>query len=102
MESNLNCQKYNCAYNKNGYCYSSHIKIEGYDATITPETYCDSFKNKSSFSFSNFSDNTNLTTTQNISCSAKNCTYNVNGACNANHVNINFENATCETFKLAH
>ena len=54
MESNLNCQAYNCAYNKNNYCYASHIKVEGYEAAITPETYCDSFKNKSSFSFSNF------------------------------------------------
>ena len=102
MESNLNCQAYNCAYNKNNYCYASHIKVEGYEAAITPETYCDSFKNKSSFSFSNFSGDTNLTTTQNISCSAKNCTYNIHGACNAKHLDINFENATCETFRLSH
>ena len=43
MNSNLNCLVTNCAYNKSGYCHASHIKIEGYDATVTPETYCESF-----------------------------------------------------------
>ena len=101
MNSNLNCQAYNCTFNKNNQCYASHIKVEGFEAAVTPETYCDSFKNKSSYSFSNYSDDANLTNTQNISCSAVNCTYNLNGACNANHVDINFENASCETFRLS-
>lgn len=102
MNSNLNCQAYNCAYNKNCNCFASHIKVEGYEAAVTPETYCDSFKDKSSFTFSNYSEKSNLTSTQDISCSATNCTYNINGACNASHVDINFENASCETFRLSH
>ena len=44
----------------------------------------------------------NLTNTQNISCSAKNCTYNIYGACNANHVLINLKNAVCDTFRIKH
>ncbi|SCH60965.1 DUF1540 domain-containing protein [Romboutsia sp. 1001713B170207_170306_H8] len=103
MDSNLNCQAYNCTFNKNNNCHASHIKVEGFDATITPETYCNSFKDKNTYNFSNYStDTTNLTNTQNISCSASNCTYNVSGSCNASHVDISFENASCETFKMSH
>ncbi len=100
MDTNLNCLAYNCSFNKSGNCYASHIKVEGYDANITPETYCDTFRNSSAFSLSNYAGETSLTSTQDISCSAKNCTYNVHGACNANHVDINFENSSCETFVM--
>lgn len=100
MKSNLNCLATNCSFNKSGNCYASHIKIEGYDASITPETYCDTFKNSSAFNLSNYSGETSLTSTQNISCSANNCMYNVSGGCNASNVDINFENESCETFVL--
>ena len=96
--SNLNCQANNCVFNKSGSCYASHIKVEGFDASITPETYCDTFKNGSAYSLSNFSGEASLTSTQNISCSANNCLYNVSGGCNSSNVDINFENASCETF----
>lgn len=99
MTSNLNCSANNCAFNKSGNCYASHIKIEGYDAAVTPETYCDTFRNNAGFNMSNYSGNLDLTTTQNISCSANHCIYNVSGGCSSNSVDINYENATCETFK---
>ncbi|MGL5329709.1 MAG: DUF1540 domain-containing protein [Peptostreptococcaceae bacterium] len=102
MSSNLHCQANNCTYNNCGNCYASHIKIEGFEASITPETYCETFEKKSSNTFSNSVSDINLTNTQNISCSASMCTYNINGGCNANNVDINFENATCETFRLTH
>lgn len=102
MNSNLHCQATNCAYNNTGTCYANHIKVEGYEASITPETYCETFEINSNSNFSNSYNNSNLTSTQNISCTALYCTYNINGGCNANHVDINFENATCETFKLTH
>lgn len=98
MQSNLNCLANNCAFNKSGNCYASHIKVEGFDASITPETYCDTFRNSSSFNLSNYSRETSLTSSQNISCNANNCTYNVNGGCNASYVDINLENTSCETF----
>lgn len=98
MDTNLNCLANNCAFNKSGNCYASHIKVEGFDAAITPETYCDTFRNESYFNLSNYSGETSLTSTQDISCSAINCTYNINGGCNASHVDINFENSSCETF----
>lgn len=98
MDTNLNCMSHNCAFNKSGDCYASHIKIEGLDAAITPETYCDTFKNGLYFNLSNYSGETSLTSTQDIYCSATNCTYNISGSCSASNVDINFENSSCETF----
>ena len=100
MKSNLHCMATNCSFNNSGSCYASHIKVEGIDASVTPETYCDTFKNNTSFNLSNYSGDISLTSTQNISCSANNCTYNFNGGCNASNVDINFNNASCETFIL--
>ena len=100
MKSNLHCMATNCSFNNSGSCYASHIKVEGFGASITPETYCDTFKNNTSFNLSNYSGDISLTNTQNISCSANNCTYNFNGGCNASNVDINFSNASCETFIL--
>lgn len=102
MDSNLNCLVTNCAYNKSGYCFASHIKVEGFEATVTPETYCESYIDKKHSNFTSDVTDGNLTNTQNISCSAKNCTYNIQGACNANHVLIHLRNAVCETFRLKH
>lgn len=102
MNSNLNCLVSNCAYNKTGYCYASHIKVEGFEATVTPETYCESFINKAEANFTSSVSDSTLTNSQNISCSAKNCTYNIQGACNAHHVLINMKNAVCDTFRLKH
>ena len=100
MDSNLNCLVTNCAYNKSGYCFASHIKVEGFEATVTPETYCESYIDKKHSNFTSDVTDGNLTNTQNISCSAKNCTYNIQGSCNANHVLIHLRNAVCETFRL--
>lgn len=100
MKSNLHCMATNCSFNNSGSCYASHIKVEGFDASVTPETYCDTFKNNTAFNLSNYSGDISLTNTQNISCSANNCTYNFNGGCNASHVDINFSNASCETFVI--
>ena len=90
IKSNLNCIVSSCAYNNDGYCYASHIKINGYD-----ETYV-----KGSFeSLSSKSDEV-ITNSQNISCSAKNCTYNFYGGCNADHVLISTRDSKCDTFRI--
>ena len=102
MNSNLNCLVTNCAYNKSGYCYASHIKIEGFDATVNPDTSCESYIDKKYAGFTNTVSQETITTTQNISCNSKNCTYNIQGACNANHVLINQKSALCDTFRLKH
>ena len=53
MGSNLHCSATNCAFNKTGGCYASQIKVEGYDAAITPENYCDTFRDKDNFNMTN-------------------------------------------------
>ena len=60
MGSNLHCSATNCAFNKTGGCYASQIKVEGYDAAITPETYCDTFRDKDNFNMTNYHGNTSL------------------------------------------
>ncbi|MDK2563467.1 DUF1540 domain-containing protein [Romboutsia sedimentorum] len=100
MQTNLNCLNHNCSFNKSFQCYASHIKIEGFEASITPETYCDTFKDNTSFNLSNYSGEISLTNSQNISCCANNCKYNISGGCASSYVEINLENASCETFVL--
>ncbi|MGN1032655.1 MAG: DUF1540 domain-containing protein [Intestinibacter sp.] len=101
MKSNLNCLVSDCAYNNQGYCYASYIKINGYDATDFNETNCDTYNKSYSKSTSSISD-TFITNSQSISCSAKNCTYNLYGGCNATHVLITQKNGKCDTFKIKH
>ena len=98
--SNLHCAASNCSFNEAGSCYASNISVEGFQANITPETYCNTFRNVADFGFSNSVDSSNLTNTQNISCSASNCAYNNCGGCSASHVDINFSNNSCETFVM--
>ena len=74
IKSNLNCIVSSCAYNNDGYCYASHIKINGYDAINSKDTNCETYVKGSFESLSSKSDEV-ITNSQNISCSAKNCTY---------------------------
>ena len=99
MKSNLNCIVSSCAYNHDGYCYASHIKVSGYDATDFKDTNCDTYVKGSFESLSSKHDDS-ITNSQNISCSAKNCTYNFYGGCNAAHVLISKENGNCDTFRV--
>lgn len=101
MKSNLNCLSSNCRYNDSGYCYANYIKIDGYDATDSSETTCDTFIEKSSNLTSSLKEN-NITTSQNITCSVKNCTYNLYGTCNSIHVLIDKSLNKCDSFRLKH
>ena len=46
----------------------------------------------------NNSASNNFTTSSDIECSAKKCNYNCFGTCTASSVQINFNNASCDTF----
>ncbi len=92
----LNCSSNDCAYNSSGICYAGNIKIAGANASSTTGTTCATYKpdnggltNCASSSF---------TTSTDISCDAKKCKYNSTGSCTASNVNINFSNASCDTF----
>ena len=99
IKSNLNCIVSNCIYNHDGYCYASHIKINGYDAVNSKDTNCDTYVNGSFESLSSKSDSF-ITNSQNINCTVKNCTYNFYGGCNASHVLISTKDNICDTFKI--
>ncbi|MGL5506579.1 MAG: DUF1540 domain-containing protein, partial [Paraclostridium sp.] len=92
-----NCLSTNCTFNSSGACTCSMVNIEGFDACITPETYCKSFI-ESNTSFNNSAANYNIIE-QSILCSANNCMFNFGGSCKSATIQINHFNNTCETFK---
>lgn len=42
----VNCEAYNCIYNRNELCYAKDIKIDGTKAKMYKDTFCSSFVNK--------------------------------------------------------
>lgn len=94
----LNCSADNCVYNNYGICYAGNIKIDGENASTTTGTTCATFSQKNNSS--NLSNNTSnsFTTSSDIDCKARKCNYNSCGTCTASNVQINFNNASCDTF----
>lgn len=96
----LNCSAGNCIYNNSGICYAGNIEVHGTKATSTSETTCSTFISKDKGnSLSNNTSNT-FTTSTDIYCKAKKCNYNSNQTCTAPSVQINYNNASCDTFIL--
>lgn len=93
----LNCSANNCLYNNSGICYAGSIKVEGLHATTTSSTTCATFQPKEENSITSSSSNS-FTTSSDIDCSAKKCNYNNSGVCIAPSVQINYNNASCDTF----
>lgn len=94
----INCLSTNCTFNNSGTCKCSVVKIEGFDAYVTPETYCKSFIEEDTSKFISSSSSYNPYF-QNIICSANNCIFNSSGSCKASNIQVNYLNNTCETFK---
>ena len=102
----LNCRRHDCFHNdKEGECFARTIFIDGTNAKMTAETSCGSYtvdkKGKQDYEFANefIGDNKLPSDMRNIECAARNCKFNENTACIAPHVEINFQNASCETFE---
>lgn len=94
----INCLSTNCTFNNSGKCNCSFVKIEGFDACVTPETYCKSFIENTNNSFTNsYTNSTN--DSQHLVCSAKKCMFNFSGDCKASSIQVNYLNNTCETFR---
>lgn len=93
----LNCSANNCIYNKSGVCYAGNIQIIGEKATTTSNTSCSTFQEKDNNNFTSCSSN-NFTTSSDILCKAKKCNYNSDEICTADSVQINYNNASCDTF----
>ena len=94
----VKCLATNCTFNNSGICNASVINMEGFDANITPETYCKTFINNSNQSTISNSLHNPEASSKNIICGASNCMYNFNGACKSSEVQVNSLNNTCETF----
>lgn len=94
----IKCLSTNCNFNNSGICNASVINIEGFDANITPETYCKTFIDCSNSSTMSSSVHNPETSSKNIICSASNCMYNFNSACKSSEIQVNSLNNTCETF----
>lgn len=94
----INCLSTNCTFNGSGTCTCALVKIEGFDACITPETYCKSFIENNNTNFNNSTSNYD-TSEQTILCSANNCMFNFAGSCKSSNIQVNHANNTCETFK---
>ncbi|MDK2562734.1 DUF1540 domain-containing protein [Romboutsia sedimentorum] len=96
---NLSCSATNCVHNNASSCYAGAISVAGTQATTTGSTTCASFEDRSSSSMSNCgSEGCTCTKTGSIACQATKCSYNNSGSCKASSVQINAQNASCETF----
>lgn len=94
----LNCSADSCVYNNLGICYAGNIKINGVDASTTTDTCCTTYTQKNNQNNLNNNLSDIFTTSSDIDCKAKKCNYNSHGACTATSVQINRNNASCDTF----
>jgi len=105
----LRCNSLDCAYNdKGGRCFARNISIDGRSAQATSETTCATYTPEpSGFINTEFArDFMDLgaakaaTDAPSISCDAMRCRFNTNQKCTAANVEINSNDASCETFQL--
>lgn len=94
----LNCSETNCSHNFNSKCKAGAINISGQSAFESTGTTCTTFVDESRSSFVNSIDALE-TDVCNIKCEACNCIHNENKGCHANNVQIDMQNACCNTFK---
>lgn len=98
----LGCGVETCQHNQEHLCCIGAIQVGGTDANTSPETCCESFVEKQS-SFTNYVGSPELDT--NIGCHATNCTYNEDGCCSAEAIEVagqsacNCHETECKTFK---
>lgn len=101
----LQCTVENCSYNKETYCCKGDIMVGGKHAQLEDDTCCESFLQRREGSDSYTSSISHPSKTISIDCEAKNCTYNSNFKCVADHVDIkgcgadNCLQTECATFK---
>ncbi|MBD5460263.1 MAG: DUF1540 domain-containing protein [Lachnospiraceae bacterium] len=86
--ADLKCAVENCTYNKECLCSKGDIMVGGRHACCTDETCCDSFTQRREGIDSYTSALDHPSRTISIDCEAKNCVYNNNYKCVADHVDI--------------
>lgn len=119
QKGNLKCDATNCVHNIDYKCKAGAIHVSGLGAVTIEGTSCTSFVDRDSSSFVNslsgspkekesfFNSSNNsfvnssgdLTTNPcDIKCEAHNCMYNKNKKCHADNVEIDADNAYCNSF----
>lgn len=98
QDGSLNCNATNCLHNFNFECKAGAINVDGRSAVETSGTTCTTFIDKAKSSFVNSIDALD-TEVSNIKCEAYNCIHNENKGCHAENVQIDVQNACCNTFK---
>ncbi|MCC3868860.1 DUF1540 domain-containing protein [Terrisporobacter mayombei] len=98
QSGDLSCNVTNCAHNFGYECKAGAINIGGGGAVENIETTCTTFVDKAKSSFVNSIDALN-TDVCNIKCEASNCVHNENKGCHADNVQIDVQNACCNTFE---
>ena len=98
QSKSLNCDATNCTHNFNHECKAGAINISGYSARETSGTTCTTFVDRAMSSFVNSIDALD-TQVYNIKCEAHTCIHNENKGCHANNVQIDMQNACCNTFE---
>lgn len=98
QSGSLNCNATNCEHNFNCECKAGAINISGRSAVESVGTTCTTFIDKANSSFVNSIDALD-TEVSNIKCEACNCIHNENKGCHADNVQIDVQNARCDTFK---
>lgn len=94
--TNLECNVTNCANNNNNLCCRPDIKVSGPAACSAEQTCCSSFVDADSGAQASvgYSDpNISLE----ILCSAKNCTFNTDERCRADHISVRSEGSYPDT-----
>lgn len=113
----LQCGAHVCIHNEQGLCSANNILIEGVTSSTSSDTFCANFVEErdsgmqdsvGDFNYmggivNGFSNHITGMNPQ-ILCKASNCTYNLNGNCEAKDVNIYGSNngvskTMCETYK---
>ena len=93
QDGNLNCSATNCSHNFGYKCKAGAIDVSGGSAS------CRTFEDRAGRSFVNSLNDYFTTETSNIKCEALNCVHNENKDCYADDVQIDFNNAFCNTFE---
>lgn len=94
--TNLECNVMNCANNKDNLCCKPNIQVSGPCACNPEQTCCSSFQEangtaqaSSAYSVPNVAIE--------ILCSAKNCTFNTDERCHADHISVSSEGSYPDT-----
>ncbi|WP_455537771.1 DUF1540 domain-containing protein [Terrisporobacter sp.] len=94
----LNCNATNCSHNFDRQCKAGSINVGGQNAMSISGTNCTTFIDRAESSFVNSLDAVD-TDVYNIRCEAYKCVHNENKACYADKVQIDAQNACCDSFR---